>query len=244
MSNETLTSILAQLPTEQEMNAPIPLSTEPIAQKIGGLSVNGNNYSNEKKEAYPSPVASPMQQPPPAYPHAPAPPASALTYANALYAYKPSDAGDLELQARDRIAVTEYMNAEWWKGRSERTGEEGIFPRSYVEVEKKQNPSLPPRTNSAASYGNMPVEVSQSGSSTDPAQKGKFEEGGKKFGKKLVCIHGVGADALLIIYRVMRLSSVRVPQLVARSSMASSRVPSLCRYLRLHLHWAAFQGIY
>lgn len=43
----------------------------------------------------------------------------------------------------------------------------------------------PPPTN----YGNMPLEVSQSGSSanapSDPAQQGKFEQGGKKFGKKL-----------------------------------------------------------
>ena len=188
MSTETLTSILSQLPIEQEMNAPIPLSTEPIAQKMGGLSVNGNDYRDEKRvNGYPSPAPSPMQQAPPAYPSAPAPPASVLTYANALYAYKPSDTGDLELQARDRIAVTEYMNAEWWKGRCERTGEEGIFPRSYVEVEKNTN--LPMNTDSGTNYGNMPLDVSQSGGAStpsDPAQKSKFEQGGKKFGKKLV----------------------------------------------------------
>lgn len=65
---------------------------------------------------------------------------------------------------------------------------EGIFPRSYVNVidEKGAAPvSSPPRSN----YGNMPLDVSQSGSSAnaphDPAQKSKFEQGGKKFGKKL-----------------------------------------------------------
>ena len=190
MSPETLTAILAQLPTEQAMNAPIPLSTEPIAQKVGGLSVNGNDYSNDKKNGYPSPAPSPINQPPPAYPHAPTPPAATvLTYATALYAYKPTDAGDLELQARDKIAVSEYMNAEWWKGRSERTGEEGIFPRSYVEIEKAANPGLPARADSSTNYGNVPLEVSQGGSGStpsDPAQKSKFEQGGKKFGKKMV----------------------------------------------------------
>lgn len=64
---------------------------------------------------------------------------------------------------------------------------EGIFPRSYVNVinEKGAMAPPPPPTN----YGNMPLEVSQSGSSvngpSDPAQRSKFEQGGKKFGKKL-----------------------------------------------------------
>jgi hypothetical protein len=62
---------------------------------------------------------------------------------------------------------------------------EGIFPRSYVNVinEKGGFQSPPPTTN----YGNMPLAVSQSGSGdpNDPEKKSKFEEGGKKFGKKL-----------------------------------------------------------
>lgn len=62
---------------------------------------------------------------------------------------------------------------------------EGIFPRSYVnEIGEKGPVYSPPPTN----YGNVPLEVSQSGSSanapSDPAQKSKFEQGGKKFGKK------------------------------------------------------------
>lgn len=65
---------------------------------------------------------------------------------------------------------------------------EGIFPRSYVNVigEKGAAPPPPAPTN----YGNMPLEVSQSASG--PAQPGpdgknpsKFEEHGKKFGKKM-----------------------------------------------------------
>lgn len=48
-------------------------------------------------------------------------------------------------------------------------------------VEEKGMPGPPPPSG----YGNMPLEVSQSGSAVNPEEKkGKFEEHGKKFGKK------------------------------------------------------------
>ena len=116
-----------------------------------------------------------------------------LTNAVALYAYTATDAGDLNLQPNDHIAVTEYMNAEWWKGRSERTGQEGIFPRSYVRVEEKAMPPQPPQSN----YGNMPLDVAQGGGGGGAVGGGqsKLQEGGKKFGKKLgnAAIFGAGA---------------------------------------------------
>lgn len=56
---------------------------------------------------------------------------------------------------------------------------EGIFPRSYVNVLDEK--AVAPPTN----YGNMPLEVSQSGSSSTPDKNGKFEQHGKKFGKKM-----------------------------------------------------------
>lgn len=109
-----------------------------------------------------------------------------------MYPYNPTDVGDLALLPNDRIAVLEYMNAEWWKGRNERTGQEGIFPRNYVRVLDggvgyvPMAVSAPPTPN----YGNMPLEVSQGGSG--PAKPGKLDkisaatpEPGKKFGKKL-----------------------------------------------------------
>lgn len=116
----------------------------------------------------------------------------ALTNAVALYAYSAADAGDLNLQPNDRIAVTEYMNAEWWKGRSERTGQEGIFPRSYVRVEEKGMSPQPPPSN----YGNMPLDVAQGGGAGGAGGgNSKLQEGGKKFGKKLgnAAIFGAGA---------------------------------------------------
>ena len=81
----------------------------------------------------------PKQQPQPALPvRTPSSSTpSALCSATALYAYPASDDGDLALQPGDRVAVTEYVNAEWWKGRAEQSGAEGIFPRSYVRVEEE-----------------------------------------------------------------------------------------------------------
>jgi hypothetical protein len=69
-----------------------------------------------------------------------------------------------------------------WRGRNERTGLEGIFPRSYVKV-LDEKAALSQPTN----YGNMPLDVSQSGgpvAANDP-RRSKFEEHGKKFGKKM-----------------------------------------------------------
>lgn len=67
-----------------------------------------------------------------------------------------------------------------WRGRNERTNLEGIFPRSYVTViDEKPGPT---------SYGNLPLEISQAGSSTTPSggrRPSKLEEHGKKFGKKM-----------------------------------------------------------
>ena len=82
------------------------------------------------------------------------------------------------------------MNADWAKGRNERTGLEGIFPRSYVNLldDKPQYGSFgaqprPPPTN----YGNLPLDVSQSGSTSGGGggNESKLGANGKKFGKKL-----------------------------------------------------------
>ena len=83
-----------------------------------------------------------------------------------------------------------------WRGRNERTGLEGIFPRSYVNVvEEKGRPPLPHQPASSG-YGNMPLDIAQ-GSSSQPGgrQTSKLEEQGKKFGKKMgnAAIFGAGA---------------------------------------------------
>ena len=90
------------------------------------------------------------------------------------------------------------MNADWAKGRNERTGLEGIFPRSYVDIPQKTlatpwQPQPPPppmqsnlQSNLQSNYSNMQVDVSQGGSSAAPARpESKLQANGKKFGKKM-----------------------------------------------------------
>lgn len=141
--------------------------------------------SEKQSPSYYQPTQSPVPTPaPPAY----AAQATSLATATAIYAYNPTDAGDLALLPRDRVTITEFMNADWAKGRNERSGQEGIFPRSYVNVIEDKSGStmsLPPQ-KSGSSYGNLPLMVSQSGGSSNPGgPPSKTEENGKKFGKKL-----------------------------------------------------------
>ena len=116
----------------------------------------------------------PPPGPPPYTTNAPPP----LTHATALYAYPGTDPGDCVLAPNDRIAVHEYTNAEWWKGRNERTGQEGIFPRNYVRVVEE----------GSGGYGNLPLETAQGAQDGHAQVQGppsKMNEQGKKFGKKL-----------------------------------------------------------
>jgi hypothetical protein len=180
---QTLSDLLQRLPQQTALHAPISVGAVPTAPSQAGtlqppptsalnnMSMGQNNnyqqnngygqqYGNrttdEKNPAsYYQPTPTPAAAPP-AY-NAPPPQANypPLAHATALYAYNSNDAGDLALQPNDKITVTEYMNAEWWKGRSTRTGQEGIFPRSYVKVDEKA-----PETTQGNNYGNAPLEVS------------------------------------------------------------------------------------
>ncbi|OAG44343.1 hypothetical protein AYO21_01339 [Fonsecaea monophora] len=167
ISPEQLSSILAQLPAQTPLHAPLH------------APVNGT--SNTPVEQF----SSMTYVPPPI-----------LSIASALYAYTPTDAGDLALQQGDRIQVLEHMNNDWWRGRNERTNLEGIFPRSYVNVIEDRRP--PMVHSQSTEYGNLPLQVSQSGSSAggpDGRKYSKLEEQGKKFGKKMgnAAIFGAGA---------------------------------------------------
>ena len=82
-----------------------------------------------------------------------------------------------------------------WRGRNERTQLEGIFPRSYVNVVEEKPRPVP--YTSPSGYGNMPLDVAQGSSAAgmDGRKPSKFEEHGKKFGKKMgnAAIFGAGA---------------------------------------------------
>jgi hypothetical protein len=115
-----------------------------------------------------------------------------------MYQYNAQDTGDLALMPNDKVVVTEYMNNEWWKGRNERTGQEGIFPASYVRKEDRavtpvapMAPYVPPPTN----YGNMRLDVSNGAGGSAQKVPSKAEENTKKFGKKLgnAAVFGAGA---------------------------------------------------
>lgn len=161
---------------------------------MSNLNVAKNEPEPEKKVGY---YAQEQQYnpPPPAYPTPPVAPAGppALAYATAMYQYNAQDAGDLALMPNDKIIVTEYMNNEWWKGRNERTGQEGIFPASYVRREEKAVVPATPMAPVPSNYGNMPLDVASS--AQDPKVPSKTEENTKKFGKKLgnAAIFGAGA---------------------------------------------------
>lgn len=82
------------------------------------------------------------------------------------------------------------MNADWAKGRNERTALVGIFPRSYVQVTDMKSlvgaqPPPPAAVGTGMGYGNMPLEVSQAPVGGPGQGSGMLGETGKKFGKKL-----------------------------------------------------------
>jgi LAS seventeen-binding protein 1/2 len=125
-----------------------------------------------------------------------------LAHAKALYKYTASDAQDVSFEKEDRIAIHEYMNNDWWMGKNLRTGQEGIFPKSYVLVEQEEKagfnayaapqdsrmypgnayqPSGPPAPQNPYN-ANIPPMAIADGS----GQPSKGAEMGKKFGKKLV----------------------------------------------------------
>ncbi|KAI9698349.1 MAG: hypothetical protein M1820_007511 [Bogoriella megaspora] len=207
ISPQQYDAIVAQLPHQPAIPAAEAVTpSQPPSASMNSLSLNHTNTNgsaNEKQNGYfnekqNNDFAPPSGPPPPAYNNTPP---SALCTASALYAYNPTDAGDLALSPNDRITVTEYMNAEWWKGQNERTGSEGIFPRSYVKVVDEKAPAapqavVPQQNNGPMSYGNMPMAVSQGGSGgASQGPPSKTQEQGKKFGKKLgnAAIFGAGA---------------------------------------------------
>lgn len=114
------------------------------------------------------------------------------------------------------------MNNDWWMGRNERTGQEGIFPKTYVQAlnngppgggfyNEKAPPAqpmyggypLPPSQQQQNPYNASvpPMAVAQQPQQQEQQQQqngeagGKAGEMGKKFGKKLgnAAIFGAGA---------------------------------------------------
>jgi LAS seventeen-binding protein 1/2 len=211
ITRDELSSFLNQLPAETSLtgtaNGTATVPSTGSTRTLGTASSTPQPAVNEKQNGYYNPPPTAAVAPPPAYgtPVAPPPVAAArpvLTYAVALYVYNATDIGDLTLEQHDRVAVSEYMNGEWWKGRNERTGQEGIFPRSYVRVaeDKGMTPTpvgaygnVPPPQSG---YGNMPMDVSQGAAAPagaeDPKKKGAASKIGGKLGN--AAIFGAGGE--------------------------------------------------
>jgi hypothetical protein len=130
-----------------------------------------------------------------------------VAHARALYRYQGSDDRDVSFEKDDKISVHEYMNQDWWMGRNERTGREGIFPRNYVLVEQQEKAPVPqygypeqqqhhvggpPQQQNPYDSNVPPMAVAGEGSNGEPS---KTQQYGKKFGKKMgnAAIFGAGA---------------------------------------------------
>jgi LAS seventeen-binding protein 1/2 len=181
LTQQQLSAIHALLPSTTSASPSSPSSA------LGNLHISEKHSQNTN--GYPSPRQSPAPPPPATPSYAPGVP-QAIATAESIYDFNPTDAGDLALQTRDRIAITEFMNADWAKGRNERTGQEGIFPRSYVNIidDKGGRGTIPPPRpvyNNDPGYGNLPLEVGQGGGIGQAQGPSKLEQAGKKFGRKL-----------------------------------------------------------
>ncbi|KAK4240119.1 hypothetical protein C8A03DRAFT_31775 [Achaetomium macrosporum] len=216
ITDSAFDSISAMLPAETPLSgAAAARRTNPTPAPATPASITNNPSPSPAPAPAPpsyaqstaSPPSLPARNPPPAA----VPDKPVLVHARALYAYKASDARDCSFEREDRIAVHEYMNADWWMGRNLRTGEEGIFPRSYVVVdhtgdEKQQQQPAPAQPY----YPVAPVPVSGYPAPPPAGQVGQWQgqeqqqheggnsklgEHGKKFGKKLgnAAIFGAGA---------------------------------------------------
>ena len=99
ISPQQLSSILSQLPAQTPLHAP-------LHSPDGIITTPVENFGNPSLKEHYAPTPSPAPLPPPAYAAGP----QILGIASALYAYTPTDAGDLALQQNDRIQVLEHMN--------------------------------------------------------------------------------------------------------------------------------------
>ncbi|AEO65225.1 uncharacterized protein THITE_2112018 [Thermothielavioides terrestris NRRL 8126] len=130
---------MSLLPAESSLSGPAARSTPTPSTTTASTPAppapNSNSNNNNNPPSY---AQSQTTAQPPALParnQPPQPPAKpVLARARALYRYAAGDARDVSFERDDALAVFEYMNDDWWLGRNERTGEEGIFPRSYVVV--------------------------------------------------------------------------------------------------------------
>ncbi|KAI0868302.1 SH3 domain-containing protein [Hypoxylon argillaceum] len=222
ITDDVFDSISRQLPAESSLSgAPTPASRNPSAvapppaapvSAMANLALHQNPSPNPAPPAYHAtgaPSLPARNNPPPP----PPPTKPVLARARALYRYQAADDRDLSFERDDQVAVHEYMNDDWWMGRNERTGAEGIFPKNYVQIDHSEKagfyapPAHQPAYQPQPSYAspppqaqnpynaNVPPMAVAEGGGSNGGSGSKVGEAGKKIGKKLgnAAIFGAGA---------------------------------------------------
>lgn len=202
--------MISKLPSENSLNttsssapptkAVSPALVAPVAA-FSQLNVNNDNPPPSYQSTPNLPPRGPSQ--PPARPE--------IGRASALYRY--TEPEDCNFEVGDTIVIFEYMNDDWWMGRNERTGKEGVFPSNYVQKHTNQPAQPPYHGNEKAAYYpyapqqqgppppgpsnpyNSPVPPMAVAEQPTEDKPNKGQEMGKKFGKKLgnAAIFGAGA---------------------------------------------------
>ncbi|KAA8569276.1 hypothetical protein EYC84_000937 [Monilinia fructicola] len=195
---ESYELMISRLPSENSLNA-----TSSPAPPV--------NVASPAPVAPVAPVVPSTPNPPPRAPTQP-PPRPEIGRATALYRYTEPD--DCNFEVGDIIIIFEYMNDDWWMGKNERTGKEGVFPSNYVQkhtnqptfqpgyygnekatyspyAAQQQGPA-PPGPSNPYDSSVPPMAVAEQPTDDKPSKGGEM---GKKFGKKLgnAAIFGAGA---------------------------------------------------
>ncbi|KAI0532488.1 SH3 domain-containing protein [Xylaria digitata] len=228
ITDRVFDSISSQLPAESSLSgAPAPASRNssavapppgPPTHAMANLALHQTPSPSPAPPAYHTtgPPALPSRGNP--APPPPPPVKPVIARARAKYQYRAADDRDLSFEQDDQIAVHEYMNEDWWMGRNERTGAEGIFPKTYVQVDHNEktgyyaptqpaygspvpvgpNGGYPPPPQAQNPYNSHvpPMTVAEGdGQSQEGGGSSKVGEAGKKIGKKLgnAAIFGAGA---------------------------------------------------
>jgi hypothetical protein len=69
-------------------------------------------------------------------------PGAVLKMLVSLYSYDKTEDNELTFGEGETIALLEENDSGWWKGRLERTGEEGLFPSNFVEEQGRPASSV------------------------------------------------------------------------------------------------------
>lgn len=65
-------------------------------------------------------------------------PQNPVGYCKVSYEYQAVEADDLNLSKGDKLAVTEHLSEDWWKGHKKGSTQVGVFPSNYVSVISQQ----------------------------------------------------------------------------------------------------------